>query len=77
MEETEHQWTQVWVLRSGFFYGELKGDAGVGPADTFNSWLLLLMWPISKLLIFLSLGFPIWTVELSLATTKTKDDALK
>lgn len=32
---------------------------------------------ISKLLIFLSLGFPIWTVELSLATTKTKDGALK
>lgn len=29
----------MWVLHFGFFYGELKGDAGVGAADTFNSCL--------------------------------------
>lgn len=65
------------VLYSGFFCGELKRDAGVGAVGTFNSRLLLLMWAVGKLLSFLSLSFPIWKAELSLATTKTKDDALR
>lgn len=42
-KEIEHQQTQVWVLCSGLFYGELKRHVGVGAADPFNSWLLLLM----------------------------------
>lgn len=76
MEGIEHQQTQCGCFILAFST-ELKGDAGVGAADTLNSWLLLLMWPVSKSLSFLSLGFPVWTVELSLATTKTKDDALR
>lgn len=77
--EGEHQRTRVGCFILAFSVEGSNGmrDAGVGAVGTFNSRLLLLMWAVGKLLSFLSLGFPIWKAELSLATTKTKDDALR